>query len=93
MNRIAAPTATTAASQPGPQAAHDGEHQPGREPDARADEGQHGQHVGELPARRADIELRPVKNVACSLKACSHSSKEEGRAIGGSLGLVMMGQI
>jgi len=34
-----------------------------------------------------------VKNVACSLKACSHSSKEEGRAIGGSLGLVMMGQI
>jgi hypothetical protein len=37
--------------------------------------------------------LRPVKKVACSLKACSHSSKEEGRATGGSLGLVMMGQI
>jgi hypothetical protein len=31
--------------------------------------------------------------VACSLKACSHSSKEDGRAIGGSLGLVMIGQI
>ncbi len=38
-------------------AAHDGEDQTGREADAGADEGQHRQDIGELPARQADIEL------------------------------------
>ncbi len=35
--------------------------------------------------------LSPVKNEVCSLKACSHSSKEDGRPLMGALGLVMRG--
>jgi hypothetical protein len=34
-----------------------------------------------------------VKKLACSLNACSHSSKDDGRWPMESWGLVMMGQI
>ena len=37
------------------------------------------------------LSLRPVKNEACSLKACNHSSNDEGRRPGRSFWLVMMG--
>ena len=81
-------------------AADDGEDQPGGEADRGADEGQHRQHVGQRPARRPTMPESlpndtPVKKLACSLKACSHSSNDEGRwpRSTESLGLVMVGRI
>ena len=78
------------------EAAHDGEHQAGGEPDAGADEGQHRQHVGQLPARHADIELEPGEERGLLLEGLQ-PVVERGRAAagwspaGGSSGLVMMG--
>ena len=79
--------------------AHDGEHQPGREPDASADEGQHRQHVGQLPARHADIEPEPGEERGLLLEGLQ-PFVEGGRAaadgrvgIGHEEGLAMIGRI
>ena len=75
------------------------EHQPGREPDARADEGQHRQHVGQLPARHADIEPEPGEERGLLLEGLQ-PVVEGGRAaadgrigIGHERGLAMIGRI
>ena len=68
---------------------------PAASPTPRADEGQHRQHVGQLPARRADIELEPGEEGGLLLEGLQ-PFVERGRpaATGrGLVGLVMMGRI
>jgi hypothetical protein len=82
-----------AASQPGPRPRMMANTRPAASPTPAPTNGSTGSTSASCQRGAPTSSLRPVKNVACSLKACSHSSKEEGRAIGGSLGLVMIGQI
>jgi hypothetical protein len=81
------------------QRADDGEHQPGREPDAGADEGQHRQHVGQLPARHADIELEPGEERGLLLEGLQpvveggRASSDRRIGIGHEGGLAMIRRI